>query len=507
VPDQDLGDARAALAHAIEKGKLAEPKPGDDAYLALLRRRLESATNEVSARLSGFQYGTTQGTIPSLLQGIRSRAEAELALIEVQADRVAALQRIVTVATAVDAANESRFKNGFINIQDLMLSHQFLVNCQLAVLDAKTAPPVIGPKLAFPPAPAPAPSETNPMKSKQTREMLIAETMPLLQQMLADESIGEAQPGDDERRKILKERYRAIHRGFAETFRYYHAGGRGSTVDVVFSSPRRLAAAAVALNNTPANRLAVAERTLLISRITEAISEEHFDIGRISIQDRATSQVNRLTAEIALLELRTRFPNVVPLRPSPVAPAKPADGQNAEPEKLRVTDAELAEVYKVFPTSAPGQQKVLTLPAPGHEGEPLSKILPVPPEPGAGDDERLRLLKKRLKWATTELEARASTFEAGTANGLPTDILEALDRYRISALALAKTPAEQLAVEELVALTVRAVTTVTKTRLNAGRIRSWDYWQFVAACAESQIRLLDAKKSVSAPAQTPEKKP
>jgi hypothetical protein len=488
-----MDDAASALSYAINTARLAEPKPRDDAYRALLRRRLEAAAREASGQLMAFQVGSTQGTFPGLLQSIGRRVEAELALIDVQADRVAALQRIVTVAAAIDAVNGFRFDAGRMTIQELMLSHQFLVDCQLAVLDAKSVPPAIRAKLAFPPAPAPVPRETDPAKRKQANEKLIAETMPLLQQMLTDQSIGLAQPGDDERRKLFKERHRALQQGFAGAFGYFQAGVPGATIIEVFGSPRRLAESAAELNSTPANLLAIAERTLLIARVLEAIDEVSYDANRLPVQGMAASQVNRLTAEMALLELRTRFPNVVPLRPNPVAPEKPADGKPPQSEKLQVTDAEMAELYRVFPE--PGKPS------------PPARTLPVPPEPIASDSERQRLLKNRLKYATIELEARTNAFEAWSPRGHPPDILEALDRYRSSALALAKTPGDRLAVEELVGLLTRAVTTVTKIRVNAGGGVFQDHLRFVAARADSQLRLLDAKKSVSAPAQPPEKKP
>src|SRR5205085_5703320 len=97
------------------------------------------------------------------------------------------------------------------------------------------------------------------------------------------------------------------------------------------------------------NLLAVAERQLLVSRVAEAINEARFEVGRLFVQDLAASRADRLAAEIALLELRARYPNAV------AAPPKPGPAKNpaAEPEPPRVTDEEMAEMRRLFPRTFP----------------------------------------------------------------------------------------------------------------------------------------------------------
>jgi hypothetical protein len=487
---QQFDDACVALNQAIDKAKLAEPKPGDDARRALLRQQLQAATTVAHGHIEAFKAGTTNGTIELLLESCIGRADAELALLDLPSDRVAALQRIATLAAAADAVNELRFKQGRITNQELVSTHQILATCQLAVLDAKTAPPLIRPKVALPPAPAPVPKETDPVKRKQARDKLIAEMTPIIEQILADDSIDAPHPADDERRKLLKERHRALQQGFAVAISYVRVGGSASTIGL-YASLRQLAASAAELDNTPANLLAGAERKLLISQFVEAVNEGRFEAGRETMQEMATSQFNRLTAEIELLELRNQFPNVEPVRPNPVGPAKPGGGEAAASVAKDGTPAEWAEVRRVFGTD----------PNVGNR-----RLLPATIDPVAGDDERQRLLKMRRKWAMTELEARLDSYVAGPGPRSAA-LLEALDRYRTSALALAKTQEDRLAVEELVGLHTRAAAMVTQSRFNAGRITPPELSLFLAARAESQIRIIDAKTSATVPAQPPGKKP
>jgi hypothetical protein len=140
----------------IWASKLGEHAAGDDVHRALLRQRLNVAMKYAQARLNLLKAGSARGTVDDLVDSVERLAEAQLALLDKPAERVAALERVALIASVIEDVNELRFNEGQIPIQDLLLSRAFHATCRLAVLDAKQAPAVVRPKRDYPPAPAPA---------------------------------------------------------------------------------------------------------------------------------------------------------------------------------------------------------------------------------------------------------------------------------------------------------------------------------------------------------------
>lgn len=326
--------AVVAVLDGIRDSKLVEPAAGDDAHRALLRQRLERASKAALRRLNLFKAGSARGTILDLIESIQRLADAELALLDQPAQRVAALEQVVVIAAAIEDVNGLRFDEGQIPIQDLHLSREFHATCRLAVLDAKQAPVTPRPKRNYPPAPPLAPKilpDVSPLsaaelaKEREKFDKEMHELIAKLRHTFDDETLVAPAPGDDERRRLLKARHRARLRATREfTDQYFE--GVGGTLDPLLSSLRPLAASELALNDQPANKLAVAEREVQFTRGWEKVTMWVFNSGRIPISDFENPvRYHCLTAEIKLLELRAQFPNVAVVKPAP--PAQVPAGQ------------------------------------------------------------------------------------------------------------------------------------------------------------------------------------
>jgi hypothetical protein len=110
--------------------------PPDDPMARLKRDRLQTARDEVSARLEGLKSGTTQGTIDLMLASVVKRLlPAELSLSDQPKDRLAAYERSLTMLKWIEAINKVRYRAGRISIQDLEQTQYERINLEIGVLE------------------------------------------------------------------------------------------------------------------------------------------------------------------------------------------------------------------------------------------------------------------------------------------------------------------------------------------------------------------------------------
>jgi hypothetical protein len=469
---QIAGDAMSA---ATKKSKLDTPAPGDDERRLLQRQRLQVATTECTARLQFFESGAPSGTIDGVLASVARRGEAELALAETADERLAILRRLASLAAVIDDLQDVRFKKGGISFTDLMTSHLALIDRRLAVLDWKPEAPSGMPQGAVPPAAA-QPAQADPAERKRAREKLIAEAFPAIEKSWSDEerSIGMPVPGDDDRRRLLKERYRALNRALHHSVEYLRSDGRIVSAQDTCAIARQGAAAAAALDGDPARLLAADDRTLLVARLVEAVVAGRVEAGTVPIGELSASEIDRINAELGGLELKAKFPKATP-------PAPPANSRaiiDLSSPRAQPSEAEMENVRRFF-----------TPPSVNPADTPVRFAFPKAAEPTPTDTERVRLLKERHQFATRELEGRLETLSSSA------DFRASIGRYRTAALAFAATPKDRLAVEDLVAAIARAGATVSILRESAGRIPMTDFWLNQALRIDSELRVLDARNA------------
>ena len=108
--------------------------------------------------------------------------------------------------------------------------------------------------------------------------------------------------GDDELRRLLKERYNAAVGELHDRTKEFLAG-RG-TLEYLFDAHRRLTRAGLEVYEKPADRVALLQKNLDQAKEVEKVNQARFDAGRIASQDLHRSRYFRLDAEIELLRAR-----------------------------------------------------------------------------------------------------------------------------------------------------------------------------------------------------------
>jgi hypothetical protein len=108
--------------------------------------------------------------------------------------------------------------------------------------------------------------------------------------------------GDDELRKLLKERYNAAVAELGGRYQMFLAG-RG-TFDSLFDGARRVVHAGLELHDKPADQIALLTGYVELARKIEKINQARDEAGRIMRQELDYARYMRADAEIQLLRAK-----------------------------------------------------------------------------------------------------------------------------------------------------------------------------------------------------------
>jgi hypothetical protein len=131
-----------------------------------------------------------------------------------------------------------------------------------------------------------------------------------LKSLRATSPLSEPAPGDDELKKLRKERYQSAQLQCEKFFDLFLAGSlsRGrDPLDLLMGSMDRLVESELALSDKPADQIAALERKVTLAKGAEAINKIRYDEKRIALQDYEQTRYERLDAEIKLLELKQKL--------------------------------------------------------------------------------------------------------------------------------------------------------------------------------------------------------
>jgi RNA polymerase sigma factor (sigma-70 family) len=121
--------------------------------------------------------------------------------------------------------------------------------------------------------------------------------------------LANAMPTDNESQKLIKKRYHFAHYELLARLQAFGAGTTQGTIDVLLGCiTHRLLPAELALSNRLGDKLNAYERSLVILKWIEAVEEIRFRAGRVPVQDLEQICVERLSAEIKLLEMKQAKP-------------------------------------------------------------------------------------------------------------------------------------------------------------------------------------------------------
>jgi hypothetical protein len=115
--------------------------------------------------------------------------------------------------------------------------------------------------------------------------------------------------GDDELRKLQKERYNAALKELQLRGEVI-AAGKDTPLDGIYDSAGRLLDAELDLAETPAERVAVRQKQVGLSKEVEATTKHFYEAGnsKVAPADVEKARYARLTAEINLLRARKDLP-------------------------------------------------------------------------------------------------------------------------------------------------------------------------------------------------------
>jgi hypothetical protein len=108
--------------------------------------------------------------------------------------------------------------------------------------------------------------------------------------------------GDDEERKLLKERYNAALAELRARYQRFEAGN--DTLDALFDAARRVLDSELELCGKAAERVAVREKYLELAREVEKIQQARVDAGRAGAQDLEQARYLRIDAQLQLLRAK-----------------------------------------------------------------------------------------------------------------------------------------------------------------------------------------------------------
>jgi predicted secreted protein len=454
-PRKPVGRGEAAqLLPALLTSKLVGPAPGDDERQKLLIEQFNAALRHFRAVYNRCRMGSTP--FAGVIASARELHRADVARSRSE-EVVGAHERDLELLRYLENLAESIRKNGGpIGPDAVETAHAARLEAELELLDANRAAgnqkPSSGVK-AVTPAASPQP-------------VARGSGLKVLPALLTAEPLKPA-AGDDERTKLLKERFNAA---LGSLNAAYHRGETDPAASLIsmLTAGRQVLAADFALAK-PQEIVAVHERYLNLMKFVDQHAESILSArGEVGRDEMEAAHEARLDAEIKLLDARQSI--AAQKRP---AVQTAVDSRRSTEENPASSGIRPIQTPALYPRSA-------TLPA-WLIAEPL-KVAP-------GDDDRKKLLKERYNAALQSLKAvdRGRRIDTTvTAN----DVLAAARQLLAADVALHKSgdlvPAYEHSLEFL-----KYLENIVRPAGNAGTVSPATYEAVHEARLDAEVKLLD----------------
>jgi hypothetical protein len=335
----------------------------DDAKLPLVQKWLKERYNAAlrAVRLCEHQYEAGTTRMSALCAATRQFVDAQLALVEKPSEKIRIAEWYVEFSNQAWRMADARLKavgvTGFMPIDE--------AEARAARFDAEV-------KLRR------LRAELNARQAERVAAAAGTPPAPILAALLQFERL-QPGPGDDEPRKLLKERYNAALNA-VKLYEYQYEVGT-TRMNALCAATRSFVEARLALVDKPAEKIDVAEWYVAFSSQMWKVTSDQLRAGGAagySPIDEAEARAARFEAEIQLMRLR-------------------ADLKEKQPERVTVA----AEPGPAVQTSTPRQLPAL--------------LTAEPVEPAPGDDQRQKLLKERYNAALRSLKASYNRRKIDTA--------------------------------------------------------------------------------------------
>jgi hypothetical protein len=276
VPEKELARAKFEAVHA-------EPRD-----LARQMRKAARQGYRAAARDSMEGRDTVRGPLDLVLEWLQRLAEAEAAVSDDPADRVAVLESCWAQAWEIEQIDEARHAAARIPVADYLDSRYARLDAEARWLQARRAAGAkaraAGGRSDVPRLPEDDDRKAGPglrdfARARHAAEQ--ADPRDLARQMLA----------------VAREAYRSRWHEFL--------AGRDS-LDAVAAEARRVLDAELAVGEKPADRAAAWERYWTWAKVVETVNEARYQAGRVPVRDLMEARTLRLDAEVHWAEAREK---------------------------------------------------------------------------------------------------------------------------------------------------------------------------------------------------------
>jgi hypothetical protein len=252
-------DAEILLLRARRQAGGVRPR-GDDELRKLLKERYNTAVRELRTADQEFRAGRI--TTDDLLRASRRVLHAQLELADRPAEQVAACEKYLDYMKDVEKLMLTGFNAGRVKPADMEMTRYMRQDAEVLLLRAQRQAGGVRPR------------------------------------------------GDDELRKLLKERYSTAVRELGATYQEFLAGR--IVPDRVFDCSRRVLHAQLELTDRPTEQIAAYEKYLDFLKEVEKLTLPGFNAGRVPRADMEMTLYMRQDAEILLLRAQRKAGGVRP---------------------------------------------------------------------------------------------------------------------------------------------------------------------------------------------------
>jgi hypothetical protein len=265
--------------------------------LELARERLEAARASFRVRAENYRDGREDASLYLVVKSCEQLRDAELALLDKPADRLAALTRYWLLAWMDEQILEAKYDVGRVSLASFMHVKTARLDAEIKLVEARAQ------QKLFDPIPTTSTSLIPEANADYFAPHLVLDAL-LLTKEIAKRQFEVSRTTVRNLALARREAARACQQDRLEMYR---AGAPEGTLDLLLEASRRLLEAELPVLDDPVERVAAGERYWELTRIAEGTVRTLYEVGRVSLAGFTGTRYERLDAEMRLAEERAKL--------------------------------------------------------------------------------------------------------------------------------------------------------------------------------------------------------